>query len=62
MPKKRKLIDPVEIGSKGGRARAANLSASQLQESGQSAAKTRWDAYYRLHPEKLQAKLEREAQ
>jgi hypothetical protein len=42
---KRKLIDPVEIGSKGGLARAVSLSASELQESGRSAAKARWDAY-----------------
>jgi hypothetical protein len=61
MPNKRKLIDPVEIGSKGGRARAESLSTLELQESGRSAAKARWDAYYRLHPEKLQAKKERAA-
>ena len=60
MPNKRKLIDLVEIGSKGGRARAKSLSTLDLQESGQSEAKARWDAYYRLHPEKLQAKKERE--
>ena len=57
----RKLIDPVEIGSKGGRARAESLSTLELQESGRSAAKVRWDAYYRLHPEKLQAKKHRAA-
>ena len=61
MLKKRKLIDPVEIGSKGGRARAESLSTLELQESGRSAAKIRWDAYYRLHPEMLQAKKERKA-
>jgi hypothetical protein len=37
MPNKRKLIDLVEIGSKGGRARAVKLSANELQESGRSA-------------------------
>jgi hypothetical protein len=29
MLKKRKLIDPVQFGSKGGRARAESLSASE---------------------------------
>jgi hypothetical protein len=61
MPKKRTLIDPVEIGSKGGRARAVSLSASDLQESGRSAAKIRWDGYFWLHPEKLQATKEPDA-
>jgi hypothetical protein len=61
MPEKRKLIDPVEIGSKGDRARAESLSTLEPQESGRSAAKARWDAYYRLRPEKLQAKQERAA-
>jgi hypothetical protein len=41
MLKKRKLIDPVEIGSKGGPARAVSLSVSQLQESGRNAAKAK---------------------
>jgi hypothetical protein len=53
---KRKLIDPVEMGFKGGRVRAVSLSTLELQESGRCAAMGRWDAYYRLHPEKLQAK------
>jgi hypothetical protein len=38
MRNKRKLIDPVEIGSKGGRARAERLSTFDLQESGRSVA------------------------
>jgi hypothetical protein len=61
MLNKRTLIDPVEIGSKGGRARAERLSTLELQESGRRAAKARWDAYYRIHPEMLQAKKVREA-
>ena len=55
------LVDPVEIGSKGGTARAANLSAKQLSDSASDAANARWEAYYAAHPEKLQARLEREA-
>jgi hypothetical protein len=31
------------------------------QEPARSAAKARWDTYYRLHPEMLQAKKDREA-
>jgi hypothetical protein len=61
MPNKRKLIDPMEIGSKGGRARAESLSILELPESGRCTVKARWDAYHRLDPEKLQAKKDREA-
>jgi hypothetical protein len=56
------LIDTAKIGKKGGEARAANLSDAELQKSASQAARARWDAYYKLHPEKLKAKKEREAQ
>ena len=49
------------MGRKGGAARAANLSAGELSDVGRKAIKVRWDAYYKLHPDKLRAKLEREA-
>jgi hypothetical protein len=61
MAKKRKLIDPVEIGAKGGKARASRLSDKQLSAASSVAANARWEAYYAAHPEKLKAKLEREA-
>ena len=36
-------------------------AASEAIALAQKAAKERWDAYYKAHPEKLKAKLEREA-
>jgi hypothetical protein len=57
----RRLIDPVEIGAKGGKARAERLSEEELSAASSLAANARWAAYYAQHPEKLQAKLEREA-
>ena len=59
--KKRTLVDVAQIGSLGGAARAANLSQKELCEASRKASNARWDAYYAAHPEKLQAKLEREA-
>jgi len=40
--KKRVLVDLVEVGRKGGEARAKKLSAKQRSESAQKAAKARW--------------------
>jgi hypothetical protein len=57
---KRKLIDPVEIGAIGGRARAQNLSAEERRFASSNAAKARWEKYYREHPEKMEAKQQRE--
>lgn len=54
------LIDTREMGREGGRARAANLSDKELSASSSLASRARWDKYYREHPEKLKAKLERE--
>jgi len=59
--KKRTLVDVAEIGSLGGSARAANLSPEQRKAAAMKAINARWDAYYKAHPEKLKAKLEREA-
>ena len=59
--KRRTLVDVAEIGSLGGSARAANLSQNELREASRKASNARWDAYYAAHPEKLKAKLEREA-
>ena len=59
--KRRRFVDVAEIGSLGGSARAANLSDEELREASRKASNARWDAYYAAHPEKLKAKLEREA-
>jgi len=58
---RRKLIDPAEIGRKGGANSRKYLEAGQATSLAQNAAKARWDSYYAAHPEKLKAKLEREA-
>ena len=50
-------VDVTDLPSLGGKARAATLSAEQLSDAGRKAVKARWDAYYKLHPEKLKAKL-----
>jgi hypothetical protein len=54
------LVDTKKIGAKGGKARAANLSAKELSESARTAVNARWEKYYREHPEKLKARRERE--
>jgi hypothetical protein len=54
-------VDTAKIGRKGGHARAANLSAEERSSSASGAAKARWDAYYKAHPDKLKAKKERGA-
>jgi len=54
------LIDTAKIGKKGGDARAANLSADARSKSAGEASRARWAAYYKLHPDKLRAKLQRE--
>ena len=55
------LVDTKKIGAKGGKARAENLSGKELAASARSAAKARWEQYYRDHPEKLKARREKEA-
>jgi hypothetical protein len=54
-------VDTAKIGRKGGLARAANLSAKEMKEANRNAALARWDAYYAANPDKLKAKLAREA-
>ena len=43
--KKGTLVDVSVIGSKGGKARAANLSKKQRSESARNAVKARWEQY-----------------
>ena len=59
MAKKRIIIkvDITDLPSLGGLARAAALSADELSAAGSNAVRARWEKYYRLHPEKLKAKL-----
>jgi hypothetical protein len=59
--KVRIIVDVTELGRKGGHARAANLSDVELSAAGSKAVNARWEAYYKAHPDKLKAKLEREA-
>jgi hypothetical protein len=51
----------AKLGRKGGKNSRKYLEPGEATALAQNAAKTRWDAYYAAHPEKLQAKLEREA-
>ena len=37
------------------------MSSDEASALAEGAAKARWEAYYAAHPEKLKAKLEREA-
>jgi hypothetical protein len=57
MARKRIMVDITDLPSLGGKARAAALSEEELSAAGSKAVKARWDAYYKLHPEKLKAKL-----
>ena len=43
------------------KARAKSLTAQERKDIAKAAINARWDAYYKLHPDKLKAKLEREA-
>ena len=54
-------VDTAKIGRMGGNARAANMSADERSTSASEAARSRWDAYYKQHPEKLKVKLEKAA-
>lgn len=58
---RRKLIDPVEIGAKGGKNSRRYMTADEASLLAAGAANARWEAYYAAHPDKLKAKLEREA-
>lgn len=62
---KRKLvtyvIDVVAAGEKGGKARAASMTAAERKASADAAIAQRWKKYYQEHPEKLKERLEKEA-
>jgi hypothetical protein len=51
----------ARLGRKGGKNSRKNLGPGQATTLAQNAAKARWQAYYAAHPERLKAKLEREA-
>jgi hypothetical protein len=51
----------ARLGRKGGKNSRKNMEPGEATALAQNAVKTRWDAYYAAHPEKLQARLEREA-
>jgi hypothetical protein len=51
----------AKLGRKGGKNSRKYLKPGEATALAQKAAKERWDAYYVVHPEKLRAKLEREA-
>jgi len=55
------IVDVTELGRLGGRATAANRSPEERETAARNAVEARWQSYYAAHPEKLQAKLEREA-
>jgi hypothetical protein len=57
----RLIIDVEEMGRKGGLATAANRTPAERKAAAVAAIQARWAAYYQAHPEKLKAKLEREA-
>jgi hypothetical protein len=50
-----------KLGRKGGKNSRKYMEPDEATALAHKAAKTRWEAYYAAHPEKLQAKLEREA-
>jgi hypothetical protein len=56
-----RIVDVTEMGRLGGRATAANRTATERKAAARMAIKARWDAYYAAHPEKLKAKLEKQA-
>jgi hypothetical protein len=55
------IVDVTELGRQGGRATAANRTPEERKAAAQLAVEARWAAYYAAHPDKLKAKLEREA-
>ena len=51
----------VRLGRKGGRNSRKYLDPADATALARKAVNARWEAYYAAHPEKLKAKLEREA-
>jgi hypothetical protein len=45
-------VDVTELGRKGGRARAANLTATERSRAASVAARARWENYRREHPQR----------
>lgn len=58
---KKILIDVTEAGRQGGAATAANRTAAERKAASEVAIAARWDAYYAANPDKLKAKLARDA-
>ena len=56
-----RIVDVTELGRKGGQATAAGRTVKERKAAASLAIKARWDAYYKEHPEKLKAKLVRQA-
>ena len=61
MAKRKLIVDPVEIGTKGGKNSRKYMTTGEASALAEVAAKARWEAYYAAHPEKLKARQEREA-
>jgi hypothetical protein len=59
--KVRVVIDVTELGRAGGLATAKARTPAERQAAAKTAVQARWDAYYKLHPEKLKAKRSRAA-
>jgi hypothetical protein len=53
------VVDVTELGRAGGKATAANRTPAERKQAARKAIRARWHAYYKAHPEKLKAKLER---
>jgi hypothetical protein len=51
-----RVIDVTELGRAGGLATAAGRNAEQRKAAARAAITARWDAYYKLHPYKLNVK------
>jgi hypothetical protein len=59
--KVRITVDVTELGAKGGKARAAAMTAEERSAASANAINARWAEYYRLHPEKLEERKRRDA-
>jgi hypothetical protein len=60
-PGKRVSVNVTELGKRGGKARVAAMTATELSKSASNASNARWEEYYRLHPEKLEERKRRDA-
>jgi hypothetical protein len=55
------VVDVTELGRAGGLATAKARTPAERQAAAKIAVQARWDAYYKLHPEKVKAKRARAA-